>query len=38
MDVKYHPLISKFANKRRSSVINANKANEKLKEINNFRF
>ena len=38
MDVKYHPLISKFANKRSSSVINANKANEKLKEINNLTY
>ena len=38
MEVKHQPLISKFANKRSSSVINANKANEKLKEINNLTY
>ena len=38
MEAKFQPLISKFANKRSSSVINANKANEKLKEINNLTY
>ena len=30
--------MSKFPNKRSTSVINANKANEKLKEINNLKW
>ena len=38
IEAKFQPLISKFANKRSSSVINANKANEKLKEINNLTY
>jgi hypothetical protein len=38
MEMKYQPLISKFTNKRSTSVINANKANEKLKEINNLTY
>lgn len=38
MEVKYQPIISKFTNKRSTSVINANQANEKLKEINNLTY
>lgn len=38
MELKYQPLMSKFPNKRSTSVINANKANEKLKEINNLTY
>ena len=38
IEAKFQPLISKFSNKRSSSVINANKANEKLKEINNLTY
>ena len=38
IEAKYQPLFSKFTNKRSSSVINANKANEKIKEINNLTY
>ena len=39
MENKYHPIMSKFKNKRSSSVINANSINnEKLKEINNLTY
>lgn len=38
MELKYQPLMPKFSNKRSTSVINANKANEKLKEINNLTY
>jgi hypothetical protein len=35
---KHQPLINKFKNKRSTSVINANKANEKIKEMNNLTY
>ena len=35
---KYHHLINKYNNKRSSSVMNANKGNEKIKKINNLTY
>ena len=38
IEPKHNPLINKYNNKRSSSVMNANKANEKIKRLNSMTY